>query len=217
MNKKIGLRMWIYISLLAFASVVIIFQIYNPTALLKVVHEDGITENLTVELYLGSSLIFFYLLKKQKFHNIWYLGLGLLSFFMAGEELSWGQRIFHLSTPKYLETINYQQEINLHNIKMLHARAVGLLIILAIYFIVPITNKLVPKLNLFYEKHKFPIYPLWAIGIPAIIIFTHVIPKLIFNSYPYAIEEIGETSLSVAFFLFAVSEFCNFRNKQRKV
>lgn len=40
--------------------------------------------------------------------------LGL--FFLVGEELSWGQRIFGWATPQALEEVNKQKETNLHNI-----------------------------------------------------------------------------------------------------
>lgn len=37
--------------------------------------------------------------------------------FLAGEEISWGQRIFGWQTPASLEAINRQDETNLHNIR----------------------------------------------------------------------------------------------------
>ena len=40
-------------------------------------------------------------------------GLGL--FFIAGEELSWGQHIWGFTTPGFLEEINLAGEVNLHN------------------------------------------------------------------------------------------------------
>lgn len=42
------------------------------------------------------------------------IGLGLL--FIAGEEISWGQRFLRFETPENLAAINLQQEFNLHNI-----------------------------------------------------------------------------------------------------
>ena len=36
--------------------------------------------------------------------------------FIAGEEISWGQRIFSFSTPEILTAINDQNEFNLHNV-----------------------------------------------------------------------------------------------------
>ncbi len=42
-------------------------------------------------------------------------GIGLV--FVAGEEISWGQRIIGFATPDYLLDNNIQEELNLHNIR----------------------------------------------------------------------------------------------------
>jgi hypothetical protein len=42
--------------------------------------------------------------------------LGVFCLFTAGEEISWGQRIFGFNTPTDLEGVNHQDEFNLHNI-----------------------------------------------------------------------------------------------------
>lgn len=49
-----------------------------------------------------------------------YVVLALGTFFIAGEEISWGQRIFGWRTPEALEAINAQQEISVHNIHGFH-------------------------------------------------------------------------------------------------
>lgn len=41
---------------------------------------------------------------------------GFAAFLIAGEELSWGQWIFHWSTPESIAAVNLQQETNLHNL-----------------------------------------------------------------------------------------------------
>ncbi len=41
---------------------------------------------------------------------------GLLFLFAAGEEVSWGQRMFSVSTPDYWRDINAQNEMNIHNV-----------------------------------------------------------------------------------------------------
>ncbi len=43
-------------------------------------------------------------------------GLGLFCLFVAGEEISWGQRVFGFRPPNYFLEQNYQQEANLHNL-----------------------------------------------------------------------------------------------------
>jgi tetratricopeptide (TPR) repeat protein len=41
--------------------------------------------------------------------------MGLIVIFVAGEEISWGQRIFHFQTPPFFYQFNYQGEFNFHN------------------------------------------------------------------------------------------------------
>lgn len=45
---------------------------------------------------------------------VW-LGLGLFCVFVAGEEVSWGQRLFAFRPPDVFLEKNFQQELNLHN------------------------------------------------------------------------------------------------------
>lgn len=45
-----------------------------------------------------------------------YLAFGIGCFFVAGEEIAWGQRIIGYGTPESLEEINEQEETTVHNI-----------------------------------------------------------------------------------------------------
>jgi hypothetical protein len=46
----------------------------------------------------------------------WWLALTLVCIYFAGEEISWGQKIFHWETPTFIGALNDQNETNLHNI-----------------------------------------------------------------------------------------------------
>jgi hypothetical protein len=46
-----------------------------------------------------------------------FLAFGVGSFVIAGEEISWGQRIFGWQTPEELAAINHQGETTVHNIR----------------------------------------------------------------------------------------------------
>jgi hypothetical protein len=46
------------------------------------------------------------------------LGLALLLFVAAGEEISWGQRLLGIATPESLSDVNTQGETNLHNLDL---------------------------------------------------------------------------------------------------
>ncbi len=99
-----------------------------PNLFDRLLWEDGPVEYLTCLFSLVSglfSLLFSYHLTDvpNKFEQKWqqrliqaaYLLLGLGLIFVAGEEISWGQRIFNFETPANINQANLQDEINLHN------------------------------------------------------------------------------------------------------
>ncbi len=85
------------------------------------VEEDGPIEWLTeVPLFIIFIACTGYLIKYAKRKNSWffiiYLLIGLGSFFVFGEEISWGQRIFNFKTSSYFQQHNSQDEDNIHNL-----------------------------------------------------------------------------------------------------
>ena len=83
--------------------------------------EDGFIENGSAIFLLSSSLLlmyrFFKLFKhKDLFWKIGILAMSLVFFFGAGEEISWGQRIFNVESSQYFIENNAQGETNLHNL-----------------------------------------------------------------------------------------------------
>ena len=48
----------------------------------------------------------------------WFLIMGLGTIVLAGEEISWGQHIFHWQTSSEMAKINAQQETNFHNLNL---------------------------------------------------------------------------------------------------
>ena len=50
---------------------------------------------------------------------LYFLGIGLFYLVCAGEEISWGQRVFGWETPEGIAAINEQGETNLHNLENL--------------------------------------------------------------------------------------------------
>jgi hypothetical protein len=84
--------------------------------------EDGPVESFTAIFYFVAFLPSFSI-SKSCYERKLFLFSGLyfllsLAFIMIGlEEISWGQRLFHIGTPELLENYNYQHEMNLHNVK----------------------------------------------------------------------------------------------------
>ena len=90
----------------------------HPIVYARLVHEDQWGEYATSGMY-GLAVIVLAILvgtggtKLQKLS--WSL-IGIVAFFIAGEEISWGQRILNFDTPHILLKYNIQEEITLHNL-----------------------------------------------------------------------------------------------------
>ncbi len=82
--------------------------------------EDGFVENGSAIFLLSASLLLLFRLFKLFKHKdlLWKFGILAMSivfFFGAGEEISWGQRIFNVESSQYFIENNAQGETNLHN------------------------------------------------------------------------------------------------------
>ncbi|WP_423127878.1 hypothetical protein [Gaoshiqia sp. Z1-71] len=128
------------------------------------VQEDGLVENLTALFLFGASMVSLYRVfeyRKMK-KLLWVFSaafLAFLFFFAAGEEISWGQRIFNIESSEFFLENNKQAETNLHNLvvggknlnKLIFSQL--MFIILIIYFVfsrlivwkIPVIRNLVNK------------------------------------------------------------------------
>lgn len=82
--------------------------------------EDGYAEYGTaLFLFCSSFLLLYRFIKLYKYKKaLWMfgmLGLAVIFVFGAGEEISWGQRIFNVESSEYFLENNAQGETNLHN------------------------------------------------------------------------------------------------------
>ena len=171
--------------------------------------EDKLAEYLSSFFLLLSSFLFlkslFFLIFKKRDYNKWLILLlsfsSIILFLAAGEEISWGQRIFNIPTPEYLLKINDQNELNFHNInkkffdRILDRLTIIFVIIGTIFFLMK-RNKIwgVKSPNL-YIICSFSITPFYRqnvelnffhiIYIPLIIILVYsLIKKLNTNLIP---------------------------------
>ncbi len=92
----------------------------DQSIVLTLAREDGILEWSTVAFFAAGGIVAG-LSARRFFHNRYYLyawlyvAVFLLGLVIAGEEISWGQRIFGWETPELLAE-NRQGELNLHNL-----------------------------------------------------------------------------------------------------
>lgn len=156
--------------------------------------EDGVVETLTAVFFLLSALVMFYLFIKSSTgqdmptvkarKNYSYLLLGLFFVLCFGEEISWGQRIFNFNSPDWMGDINNQNEINLHNIRMVEAshskqgiwRWVTAGTVFTLFWFIyclfiPLLTKFSPRIKAFITRIRLPLVPLWA-GLCFLLNFT---------------------------------------------
>ncbi len=131
--------------------------------------EDGVIEYATVLFLIGSCLTVFRRWKNYRKQHV--VRFGLISwivilafFFVAGEEVSWGQRIFQLETSEYFKENNAQEELNLHNLTVgevkINKLVFGLLLTTAILIymiLVPLLYHKVKSIKKFLDFWYIPI------------------------------------------------------------
>lgn len=147
------------------------------------VQEDGIVEWLTVlGLLLGVGVCLSRFGKLRKYRNWWFLfvtlDLGLLLFFAAGEEISWGQRIFGIKSSEFFLEKNAQGETNLHNLVVDGVKlnkiifSIGLIAVLAIYLlIIPVLYRKTQSIKSWLDKSAVPVAQ-WYQVISILVLFA---------------------------------------------
>jgi len=133
--------------------------IFNDPQLKLINTEDGVIEYgsalfLTLSCIVSVILVFKWRGHKERMimHSVFAFGF----FAMAGEEISWGQRIFDLDTLEVIKDLNIQNENTLHNLLGYFADH----LFIAVVFIYGTVMPYVAYINKFF--HKFFDY----IGIP---------------------------------------------------
>lgn len=130
----------------------------------------------------------------------WFLGgVGLFCIFVAGEEISWAQRVFSYRPPVYFLENNFQQELNVHNVISTDFRKLALKGVILGYGVVLAAAALVPAVRKQLERYAVAAPSAWLI--PAFFASFWL-----YESYPWSFSgEIVELMLGFAF-LFAALE-----------
>lgn len=186
MQRRVPVFFWLYIP-----AILIIIQIgieiFVPKALLPALHsESGPHETLQAILAFTSCLfaaflLFFVNWKTQKWVGYAVIVAMLGSFYIAGEEISWGQHILNWSTPEYWAHFNDQSETNLHNTSAWLDQKPRLLLLIGII----VGGLLIPFLRL-KKPHLLPaaFVPLYPSSL--------VVPTALGVVLPYFVQEVFE-------------------------
>lgn len=103
-----------------FLAYLLVTKFISPSFYKTLVIEDGPIEYATAVAYFIGTFLGISLARRLTAKGLWgwagfYTLMSVGFFFIAMEEISWGQRIFHLSTPAFFQERNIQDEIGLHN------------------------------------------------------------------------------------------------------
>ena len=136
--------------------------------------EDGSVELLTVYAFLFAAFLAAYLAWKQLPNGKQVIPIlfALLFFVCAGEEISWGQRIFDLETPESIKTLNIQDEINLHNMLGLAAQHAFLIVLLLYGALLPVFASYYPFVQKLCSRLGLPVA---SLGLAAGFLLTVVL------------------------------------------
>ncbi len=169
--------------------------------------EDGIVEWITVlGLLLASFTCFqrvftFYKVKSRLFTITTFL-LGLVLFFGAGEEISWGQRLLGITAPEYFQKNNTQGETNFHNLVLGGLKVNRWVFSFFLSFVLGVYVIVVPWL---YRKKRWMQKLVDGLGIPLPAIYQVVAFLLLFlvtQLFPHEKRaELLELGTGLLFFL----------------
>jgi hypothetical protein len=179
------------------------------------VQEDGPIEWPTeIPLFAIFVICFVCLFKYARRKNFWffiiYLLIGLGSFFVCGEEISWGQRIFNFKTSAYFQEHNSQDEENIHNLvldgeklnKIIFTDALiaGVVVYLVIFPLIYNKNK---KFKRFIDRSALPLPTLYQI-IACVAVF--ILSFLTFDPKGAELLEFGGSFMFMLIILYPMNK-----------
>jgi len=181
--------------------------------------ESGLFEWVQFASYLLASILgfkTFLLLKKGslRFQSYGIFVFSLLCAFIALEEISYGQHIFHWQTPDYFSSINLQGETNLHNLSTIQGnklQEIAFVLVGAYGSFAWILRRNIMPLS--FADFVFPEWFLTLYFLPVTVFYFQ---KIYLFRWGNNHQELFETILSFGFF---VVSFVNYSKacKQRRL
>jgi hypothetical protein len=192
----------------------------TPSQALSFLTEDGFFENLGAFLFFSAGVLFLatWVHCRKHAYAAGLLFLGLLMVFIAGEEISWGQRILGWSTPATYE--NVQNETTIHNHPLFDKSTAGLLSMNNLFeyfnigygFVVPFLATLIASIGLVMRRWGISLVPL-AIGVafPANYVLSKLYRFIVDDEWIHRIAELRESAQALVWFAVACAFFAKRR------
>jgi hypothetical protein len=152
----------------------------------------------------------------RRAHKVpWFLTLvALFCLFVAGEEISWGQRLLGFQSPTYFQEQNFQQEVNLHNVVGTSLRKLAFKGLIAGYGIVLPLVALIGPVRRALDR-------LGIVSPPVALVPSFLAMLVTYQLYPWKFTgELVEVMLALALLFAATSAvgaFANPRPQRRRV
>lgn len=163
-NTTIDIASGILVNLLIIGTLVyaIILQSLNIDFFYLSVQEDQYIEWSSFWAFIGASIIYLMIIFRlwKEGRPPWFvMALAALCFFIAMEEISWGQRIIGYQPSDHFLKENFQQEFNIHNFASARLRGLVLhTIILGFGVVLPLAG-LVPAVRRFFQRFAVLVPP----------------------------------------------------------
>jgi len=149
--------------------------------------------------------------KRFKAGHAWqallFLGFAFANFFIAGEEIAWGQRILGLQTPAGLRKINHQGEITIHNIQIIQNAFNFVLFLAGAYGSIAYFANLIFPFKRFGDQVNYLLVPPLFLVPAFLVLFGYkFIRYTVVRSPGFIVTKFGEwpeLCLAFGFFVFA--------------
>lgn len=208
---------WLWIPI-----IVVILQICIefafPSDVLAVMHSENGPHELTQFLVIFTAFLISVvtLMHPRVRGNIgvflWFLIAAICSFYVAAEEVSWGQHFMHWATPEHWAQVNDQQETNLHNTSSWLDQKPRLLLEIGVIvggIIIPLLLKFRPSL---LPQRFSIIYPSAYLGVTAgTFLFLKIMDKL--EAFDVLVFERGSEVQELYLFYFVLLYLIMLRKK----
>jgi len=188
----------------------------NYDLLRRIIREDGLFEYLQAVLfficsYLALKVSLLLKKKRDKVPATLFILLGITFFFVAFEEISWGQRVLDIQTPDVISELNTQNELTIHNLEPIQKVLHQLFMFAGFYgafggmVVKKISKTFFKKVKLFFPEKKLFFYFLPILAFYFTYDYLFIYLEYIFGNisqiYVWRWQEIAETHLAIGFFL----------------
>lgn len=189
----------------------VLYLFYNsPVSYALLIAEDHIAEYGTAVSFGFAGLILLSLsyMRGSTIAKVLWLLIGLLAIAIAGEEVSWGQRIFYIETPAVLSDNNMQNEITLHNLASfnllpLHIIATYAIILYLVSSMLILLFK--PNLGVVFKDIGIPLMSQRLVPVFLLVPYFFMVYPAIFPNMFFG--ELGELFLGFVVLVWAIDLF----------